>query len=68
MKIKYFEQTDTLYIEFRNTTIVETRDFDENTLLDIDTHGQVCGITLEHAKQRIDIPDFSYEQIFENAA
>ena len=26
MKIQYFEDTDTLYIEFRNTDIAETRD------------------------------------------
>ena len=29
MKIKYFEDTDTLYIEFRDRGIAETRDLDE---------------------------------------
>ncbi|MGH8491070.1 MAG: DUF2283 domain-containing protein, partial [Gammaproteobacteria bacterium] len=28
--------TDTLYIEFRAEAVAETRDLDENTLLDID--------------------------------
>ena len=32
MKIKYFQGTDTLYIEFRADRITETRDLDENTL------------------------------------
>lgn len=68
MKIKYFEQTDTLYIEFRNAEIVETKDYDDNTLIDVDADGHVCGITLEHAKQRADIPAFSYEQITDQAA
>ena len=36
MKVKYFQDTDTLYIEFRETEAAETRDLDENTLLDID--------------------------------
>ena len=68
MKIKYFEDTDTLYIEFRQVEIVETRDYDDNTLVDIDAAGQICGITLEHAKQRVDLPGFSYEQIGRHAA
>ncbi len=61
MKIQYFEDTDTLHIEFRVAQVAETRDLDENTLLDIDREGNICGLTLEHAKQRADIPKFSYE-------
>ncbi|MFZ2726495.1 MAG: DUF2283 domain-containing protein [Methylococcaceae bacterium] len=63
MKIKYFQDTDTLYIEFRNADIAETKDYDENTMIDIDSHGNVCGITIEHAKENADIPAFSYEQV-----
>lgn len=63
MKIQYFRDTDTLYIEFRSADIAETRDLDENTLLDIDTQGQICGITIEHASDRADIPQFSFEQV-----
>ena len=63
MKIKYFQDTDTLYIEFRGDKIVEARDLDENTLLELDDQGRVCAMTMEHASQRTDIPAFSYEQI-----
>lgn len=63
MKIKYFQDTDTLYIEFREAAVSETRDLDENTLLDLDDKGNICGITIEHAKDRADIPRFSFEQI-----
>ena len=63
MKIKYFQDTDTLYIEFRGVGVVETKDLDENTLLDLDSDGNICGITVEHAKERAEIPTFSYEQI-----
>ncbi len=63
MKIKYFQDTDTLYIEFRAAEVAETRDLDENTLLDLDHDGNICGITVEHASERADIPKFSYEQI-----
>jgi uncharacterized protein YuzE len=36
---------------------------DENTLLDVDTDGNICGLTVEHARERADLPKFSYEQI-----
>ncbi|OGA00490.1 MAG: hypothetical protein A2Z44_07210 [Betaproteobacteria bacterium RBG_19FT_COMBO_58_11] len=63
MKIKYFQDTDTLYIELRPAEVAETKDLDENTLLDLDGKGQVCSITIEHASERADIPHFSFEQI-----
>jgi uncharacterized protein YuzE len=63
MKIKYFQDTDTLYIEFRSAVVAETKDLDENTLLDVDPDGNICGITIEHAHERADIPQFSFEQI-----
>lgn len=62
MKIKYFQDTDTLHIEFRDGAVVETRDLDEATLLDLDKDGNICAITVEHAKERADIPHFSFEQ------
>ena len=63
MKIKYFQETDTLYIEFRAAKVAETKDLDENTLLDLDKDGNICAITVEHAKDRADIPHFSFEQV-----
>ena len=63
MKITYFQDTDTLYIEFRAGTITESRDIDENTLIDLDAKGQICALTMEHAHERADIPAFSFEQV-----
>ena len=63
MKITYFQDTDTLYIELRAAGVAETRDLDENTLLDLDSDGHICGITIEHARERAEIPKFSFEQV-----
>ena len=63
MKIRYFTDTDTLYIEFRDQPVAETRDLDENTVLEVDAEGNICVITVEHASRRAGIPDFSYEQV-----
>lgn len=63
MKIKYFQDTDTLYIELRTAVVTESRDLDENTVADYDAQGSICAITIEHASSRADIPYFSFEQI-----
>lgn len=63
MKVRYFEDTDTLLIEFRDAPVAETKDLDENTVLDLDVHGNICSITMEHASTRADAPKFSYEKV-----
>ena len=63
MKVRYFADTDTLLIEFRDVPVTETRDLDENTILDLDAQGNIRSITIEHASKRADAPQFSYEQV-----
>ena len=63
MKVQYFEGTDTLYIEFRDHDIAESKDLDENTLLELDANGNVCAITFEHASQRTDVHRLTVEGI-----
>ena len=56
MKVQYFQETDKLYIELRPNEAVETRHLDENTTLDLDESGNICGITIEHARERTGVP------------
>jgi uncharacterized protein YuzE len=63
MKVRYFEDTDTLLIELRAATVSETRDLDENTVIDLDAEGNICSITIEHASVRADAPKFSFEKV-----
>jgi uncharacterized protein YuzE len=63
MRIRYFKDTDTLHIEFKSDAVAETRDLDENTLLELDKEGRILSLTVEHASQRADIPRFSFEQV-----
>jgi uncharacterized protein YuzE len=63
MKVTYFQDTDTLYIEFKGGGIVETKDVDENTQLDVDAEGNICALTIEHARDRADLQHFSFEQV-----
>lgn len=63
MKTKYFQDTDTLYIEFKREGITRTEELDENTVMDFDAQGNICAITMEHAKYRAEFPAFSFEQV-----
>jgi uncharacterized protein YuzE len=62
MQIKYFQDTDTLLINFNSNKIFETKDINENTLVELDETGNVVSMTFEHAKRVADINDFSYQQ------
>ena len=63
MKIRYFRDTDTLYIELRETAVAETRDLDENTQIDLDEAGKICALTVEHASERADLSGMDYQQV-----
>jgi uncharacterized protein YuzE len=63
MKVRYFEDSDTLLIELRVAAIAETRDLDESTAIDLDASGNICSITIEHASIRADAPRFSFEKV-----
>jgi uncharacterized protein YuzE len=55
MKIRYIQDTDTLYIELFPAQVGETRSLDENTRLDLDGEGQMCAIAIKRASSRIDL-------------
>ena len=63
MRIKYFPDTDTLYVSFNEREIAETLDFNDDTLLDIDLLGNVVALTLEHASVNVDLGELSFQQM-----
>jgi uncharacterized protein YuzE len=68
MKVKYFPQTDTAFIEFGNTAVSETKEINENIIIDMDSDGNLVSMTIEHAKKQADIAEFSLQQVVEKAA
>lgn len=63
MKIRYFSDTDTLYVVFNDREIVDTADLNENTLVDLDADGNIVALTLEHARTLVDLSDISLQQV-----
>lgn len=63
MQIKYFQDTDTLLMNFNDNEIHETKEINENMLVELDKNGNIVSMTLEHAKNYANINDLSYQQL-----
>ncbi len=63
MKITYFKDTDTLLVNFNNNEITNTKDLNEDVLIETDKYGNVVSMTIEHAQQQAEISNFSFNQV-----
>ena len=61
MNIKYFPDTDTLLVSFSDRKIAETRDLTENILVELDAQGRLVSMTIEHAKEQMNVTEFTYQ-------
>jgi len=68
MKVKYFPDTDTAHVEFKNSDVYETKEISENIYIDIDTKGNLVSMTIEHAKANADLWEFSFQEIAQQTA
>ena len=59
MKVQYFPDTDTLLLTFSDRRIVEARDLNENVLVELSEEGSVVSMTVEHAKEHMDVTQCS---------
>ncbi|MDD5320210.1 MAG: DUF2283 domain-containing protein [Methylococcales bacterium] len=55
MKLKYFEDTDTILLEFAEQPVFETKEINENIYLNLDANGNLIGMTIEHALSQANI-------------
>ncbi len=61
MNVRYFPDTDTLVLNFSDKKIAETKDLNENILIELDEEGHLVSMTIEHAKQQTNVGEFSYQ-------
>ncbi|MBK8899623.1 MAG: DUF2283 domain-containing protein [Anaerolineaceae bacterium] len=55
MLIRYFKESDTLYIELTKQISVESEEVAPNIVLDFDESGHVVGIEIEDASKMLDL-------------
>lgn len=55
MKLHYYPETDSLYIEFSTAPSAETRVVSDALNIDSDAGGGVVGIDIDHASTQLDL-------------
>ena len=55
MKIFYYAETDSLYIELKAGPGTETREIAEGLNVDFDADGAVVGLDIDHASTKLDL-------------
>ena len=55
MKLHYYPETDSLYIEFRAEPGVETRQITDGLNVDLNAKGEVMGFDIDHASRQLDL-------------
>lgn len=55
MKLHYYPETDSLYIELKDAPGVETREIVEGLVVDLDAKGDVVGLDIDRASGRLDL-------------
>jgi uncharacterized protein YuzE len=57
MKINYYPDTDSLYIDLSSKTSVDSREVSDGIVLDYDVDGNLAGIDIDHASLRLDFKE-----------
>ena len=55
MKLHYYPETDSLYIELKSAPGAETREIADGLNVDFDGSGEVVGIDIDHASAHLDL-------------
>ena len=55
MKLHYYPETDSLYVEFKVGPGTETVEVTEGLNVDLDEEGVVVGFDIDHASRRLDL-------------
>ena len=55
MKLHYYPETDSLYIELKDTPGFESREIVEGLVADLDAEGNVVGFDIDHASLKLDL-------------
>ncbi len=55
MKLNYYPETDSLYIDLSEQPSVESREIAEGVILDYDAKGNVVGIDIDNASVKVEL-------------
>jgi uncharacterized protein YuzE len=55
VKLHYYPETDSLYIDLNSRPSADSREITDGLVIDFDTEGNIVGIDIDHASQKLDL-------------
>ncbi len=55
MRLHYYPETDSLYIELTDAPGAQVREIVEGLVVDLDADGNVVGLDIDHASRKLDL-------------
>ena len=63
MKLNYYPETDSLYIDLSSKPSVDSMEVSEGVVLDYDADGNLTGIDIDNARNKIDLHEVILSKI-----
>ncbi|MDY6822654.1 MAG: DUF2283 domain-containing protein [Thermodesulfobacteriota bacterium] len=63
MKLNYYEETDSLYIDLSSRNSVDSKEVSEGVVLDYDAEGNIVGIDIDNASRKLDLKEVSINRL-----
>lgn len=63
MKLNYYKETDSLYIDLSSRPSAESREISDGVVLDYDASGNLVGIDIDNASRKIDLREVILSKI-----
>jgi uncharacterized protein YuzE len=63
MRLNYYPETDSLYIDLSERTSVESQEISEGVVLDYDADGNLVGIDIDNAGTKVDIQKLTLSKL-----
>jgi len=63
MKLNYYKDTDSLYIDLSSKPSSDSREISEGIVIDYDANGNIVGIDIDNASRKVDLKEISLSKI-----
>jgi len=63
MKLNYYPDTDSLYIDLSERPSVDSREISEGVVLDYDAQGNLVGIDIDNASRKVDLKKLTLNKL-----